>query len=113
MQDQDVEKELEELRRDYLTDVREKVELLRQHAQALEARRQFKTSFPILLFLSHQMKGSGGSIGFPKISELAMEISVVLNEYLEDDSEPRPSPQQLSRSVLAVVDQLESEVRGV
>lgn len=104
--------ELRDLQVDYLRDVLEKAELLRQHGAALGGRKQFKTSFPILLFISHQLKGSGGSLGFPRISDLAQQISISLNEYLEDDSAPRPTPQQLSESVVKFSRDLESEARG-
>lgn len=100
--------ELRELKLDYLSTTRETVRLMKQHAEALSSRKRFKQAFPILLYLSHQLKGSGGSIGFPRISELAQQISEVLNGYLEDEG--RPQPGDLSRSVADLASQLESYV---
>lgn len=98
--------ELRELQQDYLEDVRQKVSLIRQHAEALRDRGRFKTSFPILLYIAHQLKGSGGSLGFPKITDAARNMTEKLNEFL-DDASARPSPQELSDDVLKMASQLE------
>lgn len=99
--------ELTALRLEYLVDVRETLQTMRQHGQGLMHRRSFKTSFPILLYLAHQLKGSGGSLGFPEITEAAQKAGERLNEYL-DETVPRPKPQDLSRAVLESVDRLET-----
>lgn len=99
--------ELIELRRDYLADVREKARLMREHGTALSRSRRFKSSFPVLLFLSHQLKGSGGSLGFPEISNLAKKLGEELNAYLEGDSYPRQSPGELAESVARVAEEME------
>ena len=104
--DLSAEDELRELQRDYLTDVREKLSLIRENASSLARSRQFKTSFPVLLFLTHQLKGSGGSLGFPRITDVARKINLELNRYLEDDSYPRPTLAELSKSVEALSEQL-------
>jgi len=104
--------ELELLRREYLADVLEKIELFKQHGRGLGDGKHFKASFPALLFLSHQLKGSGGSVGFPKISEVAREIGVALNQYLEDDTVPRPTSRELSATIIRLSSELEREVRS-
>lgn len=101
--------ELRELQRDYLRDVREKLGLLRHHGAALEDRRRFKTSFPVLLFIAHQLKGSGGSLGFPEITDVARQMSDQLNGFL-DDLRPRPSPTELSQNILAMAGVLDDTV---
>jgi len=103
--------EMRALRREYLHDVLEKAALLKEHGQALSVRKRFKTSFPVLLYISHQLKGSGGSLGFPEITELAKKISVELNQFLEADSDPRPTPQKLSQSVVSIATDLENTTR--
>jgi chemotaxis protein histidine kinase CheA len=103
------ETELRELQRDYLRDVREKLTLLRHHGAALEDRRRFKTSFPVLLFIAHQLKGSGGSLGFPEITDVARQMSDQLNGFL-DDLRPRPSPTELSQNILTMADMLDTVV---
>lgn len=104
--------ELRELQIDYLTDVRDKLPLLRRHAKDLGTRKRFKTSFPLLLFLSHQLKGSGASLGFPRISELATAMSEELNLFLDDEAEERRTPQQLSANVIAIADELDRTVKS-
>ena len=104
--------DLRRLRNEYLADVRETVELIRQHGHGLATRGSFKQSFPVLLFLAHQLKGSGGSLGFPRITELALQMSRELNLFLDDEQTPRPTPQQLSEALLTVAQELENEVEG-
>jgi chemotaxis protein histidine kinase CheA len=104
--------ELRELQRDYLRDVQETIETLRHHGRGLASRGTFKTAFPALLFLTHQLKGSGGSLGFPRITELARKMSQELNLFLEEEEQqsPRPTPQELSQSLLSISSELEREV---
>lgn len=104
--------ELRELQIDYLTDVRDKLPLLKSHAKHLGTPKRFKTSFPLLLFLSHQLKGSGASLGFPRISELARAMSEELNLFLDDEAEERRTPKQLSANVIAIADELDRTVKS-
>lgn len=105
-----MDEEMKDLQRDYLADVKQKLTIIRQHAEALPDGRRFVTSFPVLLHLAHQLKGSGGSLGFPTISEAARALSERLNQFLDDEVSPRPSPQELSVSVLAMAAQLEQVI---
>jgi len=106
-----MDEELRELQRDYLRDVQETIETLRHHGHGLASRGTFKTAFPALLFLAHQLKGSGGSLGYPRITELARKMSHELNLFLEEeDQAPRPTPQELSQSLLSISSELEREV---
>lgn len=101
--------ELRELQLDYLQATRENVSTLRKHADALASRKQFKSAFPVLLYLSHQLKGSGGSLGFPRVTEIAAQMSAELNDFL-DDAMPRPTPQQLSESIGRLAMELDDEL---
>jgi chemotaxis protein histidine kinase CheA len=107
--DDDSREELRTLQLDYLLSARETVDLIRQHALTLASRNQFKTAFPVLLYLSHQLKGSGGTLGFPKISDIAGRLSGELNRFL-DDAGPRPDPGELSGSMVALSDELDSSI---
>jgi chemotaxis protein histidine kinase CheA len=102
-----IDAELRELRKDYLTDLQEQVALIRLHGEALLSRRKFKTSYPVLLYVAHQLKGSGGTIGFSEISAFGEKLSESLDAFLSD-TEARPTPGALSKDVLAVVADLES-----
>ena len=104
--------ELRELQIDYLADVRDKLPLMKKHATDLGAPKRFKTSFPLLLFLAHQLKGSGASLGFPRISELAAAMGEELNLFLDDEAEERRTPKQLSTNVIALTDELDRVLKS-
>ena len=100
--------EFRELQREYLIDVRQKVSAIREHGRALGV--DFKESFPRLLFLAHQLKGSGGSFGFPRITELAQRMSRELSQFLDDEVASRPTPDDLASKLDSISSELESEV---
>jgi chemotaxis protein histidine kinase CheA len=103
--------ELADVQREYLADVDAAVQSIREHAHGL-ARGSFKDSFPKLLFETHQLKGSGGSLGFPRISEIADRMRQELNLFLDDERVDRPTPEQLSRKIVALSDELAREVHS-
>jgi chemotaxis protein histidine kinase CheA len=100
--------ELLSLQRDYLESVHETAIRVRQHSLGLGS--QFKDSFPELLFVAHQLKGSGGSLGFPRITELARRMSDELNLFLDDTKVHRPSPEELSEMLIVLSHELERAV---
>jgi HPt (histidine-containing phosphotransfer) domain-containing protein len=65
-----VDYELNELRREFLGEAREKVDEL----DAAVADLQSADAIERLAYLAHQLKGSGGSYGYPCISDDATEI---------------------------------------
>jgi chemotaxis protein histidine kinase CheA len=102
--------DLRELQRDYLVDVRSAIDVLRTHGRDLGGVSGFKDSFPALLFMAHQLKGSGGSFGFPRITEVARKIGDELSLFLDDQHATRPTPAQLSETLLQLSGELEQEV---
>lgn len=77
-----VDYELNELRREFLDEAREKVLEMRgalADAAAPEARER-------LAYLAHQLKGSGGSYGYQKISEDAAEIEKGIEAWNPDEA---------------------------
>jgi len=99
--------ELRELQRDYLADVRQAIERVREHGRSLNDQEQFKAAFPELLFLAHQLKGSGGSLGFPAITEVAQKLRDELTSFLDPVS---PTLEELSLHVLVLSRELERAV---
>ena len=65
-----VDHELNDLKREFLDEAREKVDEMQQ---ALEAGRD-APSLDRLAYLAHQLKGSGGSYGYGRISTDAAEV---------------------------------------
>ena len=104
--------ELADLQRDYLADVETTIATLREQGHALGERGAFKDAFPKLLFLAHQLKGSGGSLGFPRISDVARSMHRELNLFLDDERAERPTPEELSRKIVALTDELAREVHS-
>jgi len=102
--------DLRELQRDYLADVRETIGVIRHHGNSLSAKGNFKSSFPALLFLAHQLKGSGGSLGFPRITDLARRMSEELNLFLDEEQSPRPSPAELAEVLTSISNELDDVV---
>jgi chemotaxis protein histidine kinase CheA len=102
--------DLRDLQRDYLADLRQTVVQMREHGRGLASQSNFKSAFPALLFLAHQLKGSGGSLGFPRISELARKMSEELNLFLDQEHASRPTPEELSQTLVALSGELESEI---
>jgi HPt (histidine-containing phosphotransfer) domain-containing protein len=102
--------ELRDLQRDYLTDLHQVIDRMREHGRGLGDHQRFAASFPELLFLAHQLKGSGGSLGFPEITNVARRITDQLNLFLDEQHAERPTPEQLSKTLLALSGELEREV---
>lgn len=77
-----VDYELNELRREFLGEAREKVLEMRgalSDADAPEARER-------LAYLAHQLKGSGGSYGYQRISDDAAEIERGIEAWNPDEA---------------------------
>jgi len=100
--------DLRTLQRDYLENVHETA--LRVRQQSLGLGSQFKDAFPELLFAAHQLKGSGGSLGFPGITELARRMSDELNLFLDQTEVQRPTPEELSEMLIVLSHELERAV---
>jgi HPt (histidine-containing phosphotransfer) domain-containing protein len=105
-----MDSELIDLQREYLADVTRSIETMRSHGRGLAEQGTFKSAFPALLFLAHQLKGSGGSLGFPGISEVARAMTHELNQFLDEERADRPTPEQLSRTLTALTSELEQAV---
>ncbi len=101
---------LRDLQRDYLADLREVIDRMREYGRDLGDQHRFANSFPELLFLAHQLKGSGGSLGFPGITNVARRITEQLNLFLDEQHAERPTPEDLSKTLLALSGELEREV---
>ncbi|HEY0144470.1 MAG TPA: Hpt domain-containing protein [Thermoanaerobaculia bacterium] len=79
-----VDHELDELRREFLDEAREKVQEMQS---VIEAERSNET-LDRLAYLAHQLKGSGGSYGYERISTDAAEIEKAAELLASDGSNP-------------------------
>jgi HPt (histidine-containing phosphotransfer) domain-containing protein len=81
-----VDQELDQLKREFLTEAEEKV---REMESALAERRE-RGSLERLGYLAHQLKGSGGSYGYQRISTDAAEIEKTVESANDDGAlDPR------------------------
>lgn len=94
-----VDHELNELRREFLVEARGKVNEMRS---ALEAGRS-PESLERLVYLAHQLKGSGGSYGYPAISDNAAEVE----KALEESDSGAPLPEQIQQHMLRLSSEIE------
>jgi HPt (histidine-containing phosphotransfer) domain-containing protein len=85
-----VDHELDELRREFLAEADEKV---REMQSALE-REQDRQTLERLAYLAHQLKGSGGSYGYQRISADAAEIEKAVEDVDGDASAVAPTIRQ-------------------
>ncbi len=100
-----MEEGLEGLRRLYLEEVRGALNLFGQLLNDLEADPQAEAPMAALLERAHRLKGSGGSYGYPRLSELAQEME----EALQLQNRPLAAP-ELGR-LRALLRELEEELQ--
>src|SRR5215471_2173525 len=77
--------ELDELRREFLDEARDKVTEIQT---ALDSERSSQ-SFDRMTYLAHQLKGSGGSYGFARISADAAELEKAVESLAGGESPER------------------------
>jgi HPt (histidine-containing phosphotransfer) domain-containing protein len=84
-----VDYELNELRREFLDEAREKVS---EMESALDGGRN-PQSLDRLAYLAHQLKGSGGSYGYQRISDDAAELEKAVESLTGAEKSPTDSAQ--------------------
>jgi chemotaxis protein histidine kinase CheA len=98
--------ELQMIRQDYLDDMKRTAANVRTHTASLTDGKRFKISFPVLLYSAHQIKGSGGMLGFPELTEIGSKMAELLGSFLEE-SEQRPTAASLASSLAALSAELD------
>ena len=78
-----VDQELDELRREFLAEAAAKV---REIQEAVDATRSPET-LERVTYLAHQLKGSGGSYGFKRISSVAADLEKTAEKLGGSDGE--------------------------
>ena len=89
-----VDPELDELKREFLTEAREKVEEMDSTFRAGRSPQALER----LIYLAHQLKGSGGSYGFQRISTNAAELEKIVERVVKGDS-PSDADEQIRQHV--------------
>ena len=91
-----VDYELNELKREFLDEAREKVDEM----QNVLGRVTEQESLDRLAYLAHQLKGSGGSYGYQRISTDAAELEKAVEAIAGGKS--GPPPEKLQQYVVAL-----------
>ncbi len=90
-----MDRELNELKREFLTEAEEKV---REMQSALDGGHD-RESLDRLAYLAHQLKGSGGSYGYQRISADAAEVEKAV-ETLNGESNRNRIEEKIQQHVL-------------
>jgi len=84
-----------------MDDLKITISHIREQAYRLRKVDDFKAAYPELLFLARQLEA------FPRITGLARQMTDTLSLFLGETGAPRPTPAQLSDSVLALSNEIE------
>lgn len=105
-----IDPELDELKREFLREAQEKVRQIEQALRSQESRESLET----LAYLAHQLKGSGGSYGYQKISSEAAAIEKAVEENLSatDRREFQDTVQPHVKDLGAEIDRRYRELDG-
>ena len=95
-----VDPELDELKREFLNEAQEKV---REIEAALDRDRSAETLHRVA-YIAHQLKGSGGSYGYQRISAEAAEIERVAEEEAGSDDGARKRIEHHVRNLREEID---------
>ena len=98
-----VDHELNELRREFLGEAREKVD---EMAAALDGGNNGPDGLERLAYLAHQLKGSGGSYGYQRISADAAE----LEKAIESGKGPTPELSRYVQNLRTEIDRAAQEL---
>lgn len=102
-----VDHELDELKREFLTEALEKIEEMQS---ALEDGRT-REALDRLAYLAHQLKGSGGSYGYQSISADAAELEKAVESAASDNGTSDVSDEQIRGYVGHLRTEVENAVR--
>lgn len=100
-----VDYELNELKREFLDEAREKVDEMQSALDRVREREALER----LAYLAHQLKGSGGSYGYQRISTDAAELEKAV-ESITDGGSESAALEQFVVSLRAEIDRAAGEL---
>ncbi|WOI52916.1 response regulator [Parvularcula sp. LCG005] len=92
------------LRERYIAQIEKTIPFLERCEQFLEKSRHDSAVFEKLQRLAHRMAGSGGTYGFPKISEMARAVEIAVSGSIESDEQKSELRQKLTLLLDSVSD---------
>lgn len=102
-----VDYELNELRREFLDEALEKVDEMQS---TFDAQRDHN-SLDRLAYLAHQLKGSGGSYGYQRISDDAAELEKAIESLAESNGEGSSLDEKIRTHVGNLRSEIETATR--
>jgi HPt (histidine-containing phosphotransfer) domain-containing protein len=102
-----VDYELNELKREFLDEAREKVVEMQSALERVPER----DSLDRLAYLAHQLKGSGGSYGYQRISTDAAELEKVVESLAERDGGDSAEEAKIQQCVLNLQNEIDRAAR--
>ncbi len=103
-----VDDELNELKREFLDEAREKVEEMQS---TVESGGRDGASLERLAYLAHQLKGSGGSYGYQQISEDAAELEKAVESMAAQHGDGTSLDEKIRRHVTNLRTEIESAAK--
>ena len=105
-----VDHELNELKREFLEEAREKVDEMQS---AINGGSHDGASLDRLAYLAHQLKGSGGSYGYQQISDDAAELEKAVESMAGQNGDGTTLDEKIRRHVANLRDEIAQAVRDL
>ena len=103
-----VDYELNELKREFLDEAREKVDEMQS---IVDAGGRDSASLDRLAYLAHQLKGSGGSYGYQQISDDATELEKAIESLAGNNGDPTALDAKIRKHVTNLRNEIDSAVK--
>lgn len=103
-----VDPELDELRREFLGEAREKVDEMQTTVDGGDRGSQ---TLDRLVYLAHQLKGSGGSYGYPRISDDATGLEKAVESLATQNCEVSACDEKIRTHVANLRREIDNAVR--
>jgi len=103
-----VDYELNELKREFLDEAREKVEEMQA---AVDGGQRDGAALDRLAYLAHQLKGSGGSYGYQQISEDATELEKAVESMAGQNGDGPTLDEKIRRHVGNLMTEIDNALK--
>jgi HPt (histidine-containing phosphotransfer) domain-containing protein len=103
-----VDYELNDLKREFLDEAREKVDEMQS---AINGRRRDGAALDRLAYLAHQLKGSGGSYGYQQISDDAAELEKAVESMAGQNGDGPNLDEKIRRHVANLRNEIDQAVK--
>lgn len=98
--------ELDELKREFLAEALEKVDEIQSNVDGARS----QESLERLIYLAHQLKGSGGSYGFQRISTDAAELEKAVERVVKGEA-TADLDEQIRQYAVSLREEIEGRAR--